>query len=278
MEKLPSAGRFKTPRKSRNQMTVEGSGVDASPESHPSQSEANADFLRRETKKLIRGMKKSGDLKWEKPVEKAVSRGLESIKIKSGSIISSDSNSKKYQRIIKLIAGGLEVSFNEVGLPQDDRNELIHRIANELISRKENPARKAKRNYRDILKHKVVSHETAVAASTLPSEAPIKWKDREPGETAPDFARRVYGPYGLANGIPKRVLRKLDAALVNELNTWARNGNEMPADIQLLTKGEENDRLLNAGPEAIREHLGKFTGREALREAERLRAADMRKR
>ncbi|WP_152528004.1 hypothetical protein [Sphingobium lactosutens] len=118
---------------------------------------------------------------------------------------------------------------------------------------------------------------SAQQSLSLPPEAPIKWKDREPGETGPDFTRRVYGPW-LEGGIPKRVLRKLDAALVNELNTWVRNGNEMPADIKILTVSEENDRLLNAGPEAIGKHLGKFTGAEALREAQRLRSAEARRR
>lgn len=111
-----------------------------------------------------------------------------------------------------------------------------------------------------------------IPAPPFPSEAPVKWKDREPGETAPDFTRRVYGPW-LEGGISKRALRKLDAALVNELNTWVRNGNEMPTDIQLLTVGEENARLLSSGPDGIKEHLGKFTGLEAIREAQRLHNA-----
>lgn len=110
----------------------------------------------------------------------------------------------------------------------------------------------------------------------LPTVAPVKWKDHKPGETAPDFARRVYGPW-LKEGMSKRVLRSLDPTLVTELNKWVREGNEMPADIKLLTVREENDSLLAQGKEGIREHLGKFTGEEAVREARRLTMAKHRR-
>jgi hypothetical protein len=124
--------------------------------------------------------------------------------------------------------------------------------------------------------HLVKDAQKVQAQQRPPETAPIKWKDREPGETAPDFARRVYGPW-LQDGMSKRVLRKLDVALVNELNTWVRNGNEMPGDINLLTVKEENDRLLGEDPTAIREHLGKFTAEEAIREVTRLRSAQQRR-
>ena len=58
-----------------------------------------------------------------------------------------------------------------------------------------------------------------------------------------------------------------------ELNKWVRDGNEMPADIKILTLKEENDLILANGDAGLRQHLGKFTGAEALREASRLRGA-----
>jgi len=116
------------------------------------------------------------------------------------------------------------------------------------------------------------------AAPPLPVEAPVKWKDRNPGETPPDFVRRVYGRWAVdGDGIGKRVLRTLDPTLVNELNSWVRDGNEVPADIKLLTIKEENDKLLNDGPAAMQEHLGKFTAEEAVREITRLRSAQQRR-
>jgi len=115
------------------------------------------------------------------------------------------------------------------------------------------------------------SHSSS-STPPIPSEAPIKWKDREPGETPPDFVRRAYAPW-LEGGLSKRVLRSLDPTLVTELNKWVRDGNAMPADVKILTVSEENRQLLDAGPEAIHEHLGKFTGAEAVREARRLTMA-----
>lgn len=112
-------------------------------------------------------------------------------------------------------------------------------------------------------------------APAVPAVAPALWKDREPGETAPDFVRRIYGRWAIdGEGISKRVLRDLDPTLITELNKWAREeGNEIPSDIKILTVREENRRLLGAGPDAMREHLGEFTGAEAVREARRLTMA-----
>jgi hypothetical protein len=117
----------------------------------------------------------------------------------------------------------------------------------------------------------------AASSPPWPSEAPTKWKDRMPGETAPDFTRRVYGAWLQGGaGIPKRALRALDAALINELNAWTRNGNEMPADIRLLTLKEENDLLLESlekGEVSLSAHLDKFSEEEAARELHRLEGA-----
>lgn len=83
----------------------------------------------------------------------------------------------------------------------------------------------------------------------------------------------MYGPW-LGQGLTRADIRKLDPKLSVAITNWlSRPGNEWPADVDLPTKAEQNERLLSAGPEAIREHLGKFTGQEALREAARINAA-----
>ncbi|RYM05720.1 hypothetical protein [Sphingobium cupriresistens] len=190
---------------------------------------------------------------------------------------------RDYSKIISVsverISSVMDEIYRDAGIDNDKHEKVSRAIANILVAERSIESGGAIALH-DIVEH-VSSPQSAKASNKMPpfpAEAPIRWKDRVPGETAPDFARRVYGPYGLAEGIPKRALRNLDAALVNELNTWVREGNEMPADVQLLTKGEENDRLLSAGDEAIKEHLGKFTGAEAVREAQRLNNARYRKR
>ena len=183
---------------------------------------------------------------------------------KSRNKIKLKDRSVNFDLVKSLLTDGLAASFKVTEFPDEARDLFIERIASALIAHQLDFDISAKKK-----KAVLIGND----APTLPAEAPIKWKDREPGESAPEFTRRVYSPYGLATGISKQALRALDPALVNELNAWTRDGNEMPADIKLLRKGEENMRLLSAGAEAIKEHLGKFTGIEAVREAQRLHNA-----
>jgi hypothetical protein len=107
----------------------------------------------------------------------------------------------------------------------------------------------------------------------VPTEAPETYQGLRGPETPPQFVKRVYGPW-LGQGLTRADIRKLDPKLSVAITNWlSRPGNEWPADVDLPTKAEQNERLLSAGPDAIREHLGKFTGQEALREAARINAA-----
>lgn len=121
-----------------------------------------------------------------------------------------------------------------------------------------------------------ISPATEVASPAqveLPAEAPETYQGLRGPETPPEFVKRVYGPW-LGQGLTRADIRKLDPKLSVAITNWlSRPGNEWPADVDLPTKAEQNERLLSAGPEAIREHLGKFTGQEALREAARINAA-----
>lgn len=120
--------------------------------------------------------------------------------------------------------------------------------------------------------------------SIFPTEAPVRWRDRRsvvepsdvPGEELVSFLRAVYGSW-LSDGISKQALRKLDPALINEINAWRRDGNDLPPDIQIVTRKEKNDQLLAGGADALAEHLGKFTGAEAARELARLAGAKQRR-
>ncbi|WP_033927323.1 hypothetical protein [Sphingomonas sp. 35-24ZXX] len=117
--------------------------------------------------------------------------------------------------------------------------------------------------------------QAGVASPTtqLPTEAPETYQGLRGPETPPEFVKRVYGPW-LGQGLTRADIRKLDPKLSVAITNWlSRPGNAWPEDVDLPTKAEQNERLLSAGPEAIREHLGKFTGQEALREAARINAA-----
>ncbi len=113
----------------------------------------------------------------------------------------------------------------------------------------------------------------SLSAVALPIEAPETFQGLRGPETPPEFVKRVYGPW-LGQGLTRADIRKLDPKLSVAITNWlSRPGNEWPADVDLPTKAEQNERLLSAGSDAIREHLGKFTGQEALREAARINAA-----
>lgn len=73
----------------------------------------------------------------------------------------------------------------------------------------------------------------------LPTLAPVLWADRNPGEHAGDFTRRVYGPW-LGKGMTRNLLRKLDNPLFQAL--YRAYGSDLPDDLPLPTKKDENDR------------------------------------
>jgi len=174
-----------------------------------------------------------------------------------GFINQRDYNEKR-QIVREILENSLNEAFAVAEYPEAAKSSLILGLADQLLA------------HQPLL-------DSVRPRPAFPEKAPTKWVDRNPGETAPEFVRRVYGPW-LDDGLSKRALRKIDAALIQELYAWTRSGNEMPSDIRLLTVSEENQRLIEAGPEAIRQHVGKFTGAEAYREAARLRAAETRQR
>lgn len=113
----------------------------------------------------------------------------------------------------------------------------------------------------------------------LPKIAPELWPhDRQEVagalETPPQFIKRVYGEWE-GKGLSKRLIRQLDPTLYRALYNWLQRGNEMPANLDLPTVEQQNDRLVDrilekrGGGDAE----GSFTAREAMREAERLRSA-----
>lgn len=112
-----------------------------------------------------------------------------------------------------------------------------------------------------------------VAAKELPTEAPEIYQGLRGPESPPEFVKRVYAPW-LGQGLDRAHIKHLDPKLYTAIDNWTRKpGNEWPADVDLPTRAEQNQRILSGGESAVREHLGKFTGAELLREAGRLRAA-----
>ncbi|MBC7836428.1 hypothetical protein H7X87_01470 [Acetobacteraceae bacterium] len=87
--------------------------------------------------------------------------------------------------------------------------------------------------------------QEAEKAAALPTEAPFLYDDREDKrETAPEFIKRVYGPY--LNGMFTRAyLKKLDPKAYKALDNWLQNPrNEFPADLNLPTVSQKNDLSL----------------------------------
>lgn len=108
--------------------------------------------------------------------------------------------------------------------------------------------------------------------ASLPVQAPEIYGGLRGPETPPEFVKRVYAPW-LGQGLDRAHIKHLDPKLYTAIDNWTRKpGNEWPADVDLPTRAEQNQRILNGGEAAIRQHLGKFTGAELLREAARLQA------
>lgn len=108
------------------------------------------------------------------------------------------------------------------------------------------------------LAQEVAPSFSASATLPLPDQAPATWKaDKQPGETPPDFIRRVYAPW-LGHGLTRADIKRFDEPLYRSLYKWLSNPrNEMPDDLDLPTLPQQNDRFVanldTPAHEAIRE-------------------------
>lgn len=113
----------------------------------------------------------------------------------------------------------------------------------------------------------------AAPAEDLPKAAPAAWaSDKLPGDTPPDFIKRHYEPW-LGKGLTRPDIKRLDAQLYGALNNWLRH-NEMPADFDLPTLKEKNDRWV----ERVQSEGWSTVGDMTVREAARLNQAVARRR
>lgn len=79
----------------------------------------------------------------------------------------------------------------------------------------------------------------------LPQSAPETYGGLRGPETPPEFVKRVYGPW-LGEGLTRAHMRKLDPTLYQAITNWlSRPGNEWPADVDLPTLKEQNDRWVD---------------------------------
>ena len=79
---------------------------------------------------------------------------------------------------------------------------------------------------------------------SLPKKAPALWtKDRQPGESPPEFIKRHYAPW-LGKGLTRPHVKRLDPQLYTALSNWLRH-NEFPEDLDLPTLKERNDRWVD---------------------------------
>lgn len=103
---------------------------------------------------------------------------------------------------------------------------------------------------------------------SLPNEAPEFYQGLRGPETPPEFVNRVYGQW-LGNGIDRAHIKKLDPKLYVAIDNWSRK-NEWPSDVDLPTRGAQNQRTLErlraAAPDGkVSTVVGDFTAREAAR-------------
>lgn len=117
-----------------------------------------------------------------------------------------------------------------------------------------------------------------VSPSPLPSTAPEKYQGLRGPETPPAFVQRVYGEW-LGHGLTRAHIRKLDSKLYDAINNWlSRPGNEWPADVDLPTLKELNDRWADrVQKEGFAPALSEGESGFALREIDRLRGVIQRR-
>jgi hypothetical protein len=97
----------------------------------------------------------------------------------------------------------------------------------------------------------------------LPTEAPSLWLKRVNRHESPaDFIKREYAPW-ISRGFTQAHILHLDKPLYTALHKWFRT-NELPADLDLPTRKQMNDRLLEKeGTPSLKGALNK-----ALRDAD----------
>lgn len=169
---------------------------------------------------------------------------------KSGDI-DPDKDSLSPKAEVELLSPAISAALSKLGVLDIDAKELAQLVATDLSRRQIT-----------VVQRQAVS----VESPPLPTEAPEKYQGLRGPETPPAFVQRVYGEW-LGHGLTRAHVRKLDAKLYEGINNWlSRPGNQWPAEVDLPTLKEQNDRdwaAMNA-PEN-RELLGKFTGKEAAR-------------
>lgn len=102
------------------------------------------------------------------------------------------------------------------------------------------------------------------APPLAPEKAPALWPhDKQPGDTPPAFIQRNYAPW-LGRGLSRPDLKRLDRPLYVALSNWLRT-NQMPADLDLPTLKEANDRATQRIEAGDRSIVGNMTAREAMR-------------
>jgi hypothetical protein len=107
------------------------------------------------------------------------------------------------------------------------------------------------------------SSATALEQSDqLPTTAPALWaSDKQRGDTPPEFIKRHYGPW-LGKGLTRPDVKRLDPQLYTALSNWLRH-NEIPADLDLPTLKEKNDRWVAKIEAEGRPNMGALTAKEA---------------
>ncbi len=103
----------------------------------------------------------------------------------------------------------------------------------------------------------------------LPKKAPALWaKDRLKGDTPVSFFKRVYEPW--VGQMTRKDVGRLDHAWYAALSNWLRR-NEIPADVDLPTIAEMNDRRLEQLFAGRENELG--GGRAMVKQLRRLSSA-----
>ncbi|MDO9223612.1 MAG: hypothetical protein Q7U20_07860 [Caulobacter sp.] len=106
----------------------------------------------------------------------------------------------------------------------------------------------------------------------VPTKAPALWlSDRDPDDKPPDFIRRHYAPW-LGKGLRRADLRQLDPSLYDALRQHLLK-HEMPADIDLPTIQEFNDRWVAKVAEGDEPLPDGALARSRLRSAMHVRSA-----
>ncbi len=179
----------------------------------------------------------------------------------------------------------LDPVFEEAEYPLNLREGFLQRLADELLSR--DTALHQAPWAAKVVKGMTNQHPARLpqVEQALPPSPPVLWRERsktvsdpttnnERLQNASEFLEEVYGDW--QGSLTRGWIRQHDNPLFQAL--YRQHGKELHPNFEFATPHEDTARLLNAGPEAISEHLGKFRGEDALKEAARLRMAKSRQR